>query len=178
MTDIPFEQYVFLDFEASSLDPNSWPIELGVSWITSDLKVETYANLIKPSPDWFEDAWSPVSAEVHNIPRRDLDTAPDLEVVARDFLTILGDRIALSDAPAFERHWLETLLETAQLVNTVQIQDFDATTFKTFPKTALDHIFERLMRGQTKHRAGDDSAKMAHAWVVGLQYSRSSEGGL
>lgn len=56
MTDIPFEKYVFLDFEASSLDPNSWPIELGVSWITTDFQVETYANLIKPSPDWFEDA--------------------------------------------------------------------------------------------------------------------------
>ena len=175
MADIPFERFVFLDFEASSLDANSWPIELGVSWITPDLDVETYANLIKPSPDWLEDAWSPVSAEIHNIPRRDLDTAPDLEVVARDFLTILGDRIALSDAPGFERHWLETLLEAAQLVNTVQIKDFDKTTFQTFPGTTLDHIYERMVRGQSKHRAGDDSAKMAKAWAIGLQHSRSSE---
>ena len=173
MTDIPFEKYVFLDFEASSLDPNSWPIELGVSWITTDFQVETYANLIKPSPDWFEDAWSPISAEIHNIPRRDLDTAPSVDVVARDFLTILGDRIALSDAPAFERHWLETLLEAAQLVNTVQIQDFDATTFQTFPDAALDHIYERMTRGRTKHRAGDDSAKLADAWAIVLRRMQS-----
>lgn len=169
MTDIPFKKYVFLDFEASSLDPNSWPIELGVSWITTDFQVETYASLIKPSLDWSEEAWSPISAEVHNIPRQDLVTAPSVDVVARDFLTILGDRIALSDAPAFERHWLETLLEAAQLINNVQIQDFDATTFQTFPDAALDHIYERMTRGRTKHRAGDDSAKLAEAWAVGLR---------
>jgi len=173
MTVIPFENYVFLDFEASSLDRNSWPIELGVSWITADLQVETYASLIKPSPDWFEDAWSPVSAEIHNIPRQDLNTAPSVDVVARDFLTILGDRIALSDAPSFERHWLETLLEAAQLVNNVQIQDFDATTFQTFPDAALDHIYECMTRGRTKHRAGDDSAKLANSWAVGLRHLHS-----
>ena len=55
MTKIPFERFVFLDFEASGLGPQSWPIELDVSWITPDLKVETYANLIKPSDDWAED---------------------------------------------------------------------------------------------------------------------------
>ncbi len=39
MTKLSFEKFVFLDFEASGLGPQSWPIELGASWITSDLKV-------------------------------------------------------------------------------------------------------------------------------------------
>ena len=171
MTKIPFERFVFLDFEASGLGPQSWPIELGVSWITPDLKVETYANLIKPSDDWAEDEWSPVSADAHGIPRRDLDTAPSVDVVARDFLTILGDRIALSDAPGFERFWLETLLEAAQLVNTVEIRDFDGTTFQTFPPTVMDHLYPQMTRGGAVHRAGADSVRMAQIWLEGLQKS-------
>ena len=175
MKKIPFERFVFLDFEASSLGPQSWPIELGVSWITPDFDVETYANLIKPSEDWAEEGWSSVSADVHGIPRRDLDTAPSVDVVARDFLTILGDRIALSDAPSFERFWLETLLEAAQLVNTVEIRDFDATTFQIFPPAVLDQIYEKVTRRRTMHRAGSDSANMAQSWAVGLQLSALSE---
>jgi hypothetical protein len=41
MFKLPFEQLAFLDFEASGLGPHCRPIELGVSWITSDLNVET-----------------------------------------------------------------------------------------------------------------------------------------
>ena len=132
MPKIPFDRFAFLDFEASSLDANSWPIEVGLSWVTSDYEVKTYESLIKPSPDWFEDAWSPVSADIHNIPRRALDTAPSVEVVSRELLTVLGDRFALSDAPGFERFWLEQLLEAAQFLNQVDIRDFDATTFEIF----------------------------------------------
>ena len=64
MPKIPFDRFAFLDFEASSLDANSWPIEVGLSWVTSDYEVKAYESLIKPSPDWFEDAWSPVRADM------------------------------------------------------------------------------------------------------------------
>ena len=171
MTEIPFDRFVFLDFEASGLGPQSWPIELGVSWIAPDLKVHTYSNLVRPSGDWAEDGWSPESAAVHGIPRRDLDAAPSVDVVARDFLTILGNRIALSDVPGLERFWLETLLEAAQLVNTVEIRDFKVTMSKTFSSAVMDHVFaQRTLDGIT-HRAGADSRRLALLWLAGMQKS-------
>lgn len=78
MTEIPFLQFAFLDFEASSLDEDSRPIEVGLSWIDRNLEVQTFESLIRPAPEWTEHAWSPVSAKVHNIPRRDLDDAPNV----------------------------------------------------------------------------------------------------
>lgn len=171
MTKTSFERFVFLDFEASGLGPHCWPIELGVSWITPDLKVRTYSNLIRPSGDWAEDGWSPASAAVHGIPRHDLDAAPSVDVVAHDFLTILGNRIALSDAPGFERFWLETLLEAAQFVNTVEIRDFETTMSQTFSPGIMDDLSAQKALGGAAHRAGADSQRLAMLWLAGMQKS-------
>jgi DNA polymerase-3 subunit epsilon len=53
MLKISFDRFAFLDFEASSLNANSWPIEVGLNWVTSDYEVKTYESLIMPSLDWF-----------------------------------------------------------------------------------------------------------------------------
>ena len=68
---------------ACSLDQDSWPIEVGLSRIDHNLQVQTYHSLIQPVPEWPEHAWSPASAVVHNIPRRVLDTAPDVTESSR-----------------------------------------------------------------------------------------------
>lgn len=39
---------VFIDFEASSLDSDSWPIEIGLSWIEPDGSVTSFGKLIRP----------------------------------------------------------------------------------------------------------------------------------
>ena len=169
MPDIPFLSVAFLDFEASSLDPDSWPIKVGLSWIDLNLEVQIYQSLIKPVPEWPEHAWSPASAAVHNIPRRALDTAPDVTEVAEGLLKALDGRIALSDAPPFERHWLDRLLVAARVTDHVAIEDFDAITLGAFSSHALDHLYEHLDRRKAPHRAGPDSARCATAWVAGLR---------
>ncbi len=65
---------VFIDFEASSLSEDSWPIEVGISWIEGG-RVATHSRLIRPRPDWFEDDWDVESAKVHRIPRSELINA-------------------------------------------------------------------------------------------------------
>lgn len=93
MTDNPFLHVAFLDFEASSLDANSWPIEIGLSGIDQNREVQTFESSIRPVHEWPEQAWSPASAAVHNIPRRNLDAAPDVWSVAAGFLKALDGRI-------------------------------------------------------------------------------------
>tara|TARA_B110000908_G_C10212937_1_gene431221 strand:+ start:711 stop:1235 length:525 start_codon:yes stop_codon:yes gene_type:complete len=169
MPDIPFLSVAFLDFEASSLDPDSWPTEVGLSWIDRNLEVQTYHSLILPVPEWPEHAWSPASAAVHNIPRRALDSAPDVTEVAEGLLKVLGGRIALSDAPPFERHWLNRLFAAAGITDHVIIEDFDAVTLCAFSSRSLDHLYEHLDRSKAPHRAGPDSARCATAWLAGLR---------
>ncbi len=173
MQDIPFYRVAFLDFEASSLAPDSWPIEVGLSWIDRNLEVQTYHSLIQPVPEWPEHAWSPASAAVHNIPRCALDTAPGVTEVAQELLKALDGRIALSDAPPFERHWLDRLLVAAGVTDHVTIEDFDAITLGAFSSHALDHLYEHLDRRKAPHRAGPDSARCATAWLAGLCYQEN-----
>jgi hypothetical protein len=96
MPDIPFLSVALLDFEASSLAPDSWPLEVGLSWIDRNLKVQTYHSLIQPVPEWPEHAGSPASAVAHNIPRRALDTAPDVKEFAEQ---LPGPWVAASRYP-------------------------------------------------------------------------------
>jgi len=168
VTEIPYLRVAFLDFEASSLDRDGWPIEIGLSWINSNLQIQTYASLIRPAPDWPEHAWSPVSARIHNIPRNELKSAPDASVVSTRFLKALTGRVALSDAVPFERRWLDRLFRAAGVADRVSIEDFDGVTMSAFPSHALDHLYERLDLTRAPHRAGPDSARLAKAWLAGL----------
>tara|TARA_R110002051_G_scaffold269781_1_gene330025 strand:- start:196 stop:735 length:540 start_codon:yes stop_codon:yes gene_type:complete len=169
MTEIPFLQFAFLDFEASSLDEDSWPIEVGLSWIDQNLDVQTFQSLIRPAPEWPEHAWSPRSAKVHNILRRDLDDAPDVHTVANDLLKALHGRTALSDAPPFERHWLDRLCAAADVTDPVSLLDFHTITGRIFSSVALDFLYERLERINAPHRAGPDSARFARSWLAGMR---------
>ncbi|MBJ3764614.1 hypothetical protein ILP92_17920 [Maribius pontilimi] len=88
----------FLDFEASSLASNSWPVEIGIARVV-DGAVVTESQLIKPHPSWEEAAWSSESAEVHGLSRSILD-AEGLE--ASEVAKWFKERnigLAISDAP-------------------------------------------------------------------------------
>ncbi|QCO54618.1 hypothetical protein EOK75_01610 [Pseudorhodobacter turbinis] len=49
MTKPNIEKFATLDFEASSLSQESWPIEVGLSWL-ADGEVQTWSTLIRPTP--------------------------------------------------------------------------------------------------------------------------------
>jgi DNA polymerase-3 subunit epsilon len=170
MTEHPFLRVAFLDFEASSLDADGWPIELGLSWIDESLEIQTFDSLIRPSHEWPEHAWSPASAAVHRIPRRDLDNAPDVTTVVPKLLQALDGRIALSDAPEFDQAWLDTLFAASDLTDAFRLRDFDGVTMAAFPSRTLDKVYEYLHRTQAPHRAGPDSRRLAGPWRVGLKF--------
>lgn len=71
-TQFPF---AVIDFEASSLDENSYPIEVGVA-IVRDGALTSWSSLIRPTPEWrSRDAWSRSSERVHQISREMLADA-------------------------------------------------------------------------------------------------------
>jgi hypothetical protein len=101
---------VFLDFEASSLDQGSYPIE--VAWVYEDGYAESY--LIRPAPGWTD--WNAHAEAIHHISRTRLEeegTAHDL--VAGRMVEALSGHDLLASAPSWDGKWLSALLRAAGL---------------------------------------------------------------
>ena len=120
-TDGPVTPHVlFVDVEASSLGPGSFPIEVG--WAADD--GTEGAVLIRPAPYWIEPearlraAWSRQSQDVHGISldtlmRNGIHHADAARAVAAA-LTAPG-AIPASDAPTYDRDWLLRLTRSVGL---------------------------------------------------------------
>ena len=118
---------LFLDFEASSLLPGSFPIE--IAWVDETGQGESY--LIRPHEGWLDEAagnpgWSAASAAVHGIGFETLMTeGVPAERVAGRAAEVLGrsNVVACSDNPGFDGMWLETLLDASRLRSSSALVD-------------------------------------------------------
>ncbi|EPE95116.1 3'-5' exonuclease [Rhizobium grahamii] len=101
---------VFLDFEASSLGKDSFPIE--VAWVFQDGRSRSF--LIRPAPDWTD--WSPDAEAIHGISRDQLDrNGTAAEVVARHMMKELAGNDLYASAPSWDGKWLSVLLRAGDL---------------------------------------------------------------
>jgi hypothetical protein len=101
---------VFLDFEASSLSDDSYPIEVG--WIDEGGVGESH--LIRPAPGWSD--WDPSAEAIHGVPRETLlaEGEPHDEVARRMLARLAGVEIHAT-APSWDGKWLSLLLRAAGL---------------------------------------------------------------
>jgi len=169
---VKIDDIIFIDFEASSLSPESWPIEVGLAWIVGG-SVQTWSSLIQPNYSWDKVAWSEQSADVHGIPRNALDTAPSADVVATDTATRLEGKIVVSDAPEHDYRWAEMLSNTIG-VQLKAFADFDAAvgTFCAVNPKAVSAVFAHLEATPSPHRAGPDAARLASAILKGISAAK------
>jgi hypothetical protein len=102
--------HVFIDFEASSLAKQSYPIE--VAWVFEDGTAETH--LIRPAADWTD--WDESAAAVHGITRAELlaSGAPHADL-ARHMLATLSGHALFASSPSWDGKWLSVLLRAAGL---------------------------------------------------------------
>lgn len=99
---------VFLDFEASSLGKNSYPVE--VAWVFEDGRSVT--RLIRPTPEWTD--WAYEAEKIHGI-TKGLLAAEGVAVgtVADEMLRELSGHSLYASAPSWDGKWLSTLLRAA-----------------------------------------------------------------
>ncbi|MCG7391562.1 transcriptional regulator [Microvirga sp. ACRRW] len=112
---------VFLDFEASSLNKNSYPIEVG--WVFASGGEESY--LIKPALLWTD--WSSEAEATHRVTRERLvaEGRPHDEVAKR-MLDVLSGHALFATAPSWDGQWLSKLLRSAGLPrHALRLQDTD-----------------------------------------------------
>ena len=164
---------VFIDFEASSLAPNGWPIEVGIAWVNNGTIV-VESKLIRPVSTWSMNDWHPESEAVHGISRADLDNAEPAENVAIWLRDKLQGKLVVSDAPEFDQRWLDGLMQTIGGAPEIKLGDFDQVAWWGFSEMdgriapgRLHRVYETLVNENTVHRAGDDAAKLARAWLAG-----------
>lgn len=104
------DRILIIDIEASGLGQTSFPIEIGLAALDDDF---TWSALIRPDPDWTDDEWDEIAAELHGLTpvqlQREGRPAHD---VARDLWAVIAQCELFCDAPVQDGHWLERLRQT------------------------------------------------------------------
>ena len=163
---------IFIDFEASGLEPGSWPIEAGLARREGG-RTQVAARLIRPEPDWSPELWSPESAAVHGIGLDELRAAEPAPVVAGWLLDATAGRTLISDAPSHDRAWMAVLLAALdEDVVVPRVHDFDVLVARQLDPAGVRRAYAHLDRVPTPHRAGPDARRLLEAWLAGRGVER------
>lgn len=141
-----------LDFEASSLSDNSYPISAGLV-----IAGHVHYWLIKPKYNWIE--WSPKSEAIHGLSREFIEThgVPADKVLQEISEKLKGYAVVYSDNPEWEAMWLGRLgtldikiISIYTLIKHRQREQFPLRLDVNFLKNSLD-----------RHRADHDALAIA-----------------
>lgn len=159
------QDFIFLDFEASSLSPQSWPIEAGAAWLDEKGNACSWSSLIRPAPAWPRSDWADAAENVHGISQQELDHAPEAGRAAQELAGLLAGRTPVADAPVSDQRWLERLFAVRPGLDVPLIRDFNDVADEAFDGLVLDRLYEKLSRQPRPHRAGPDALRMARAFA-------------
>jgi hypothetical protein len=167
---------VFIDFEASSLNDDGYPIEVG--WVFEDGRGE--GHLIKPAAEWTD--WDDEAESLHGISRSDLQAGTPHDVVARRVLDVLGKHDVYATAPSWDGKWLSVLLRGAGLPrHAMRLKDSDELHAQAVAETLggsipqqklaaitadlLEQARDTLGKSPVRHRAQDDAERERQVWL-------------
>jgi hypothetical protein len=169
---------MFIDFEASSLNRGSVPIE--IAWVDEDGQADSC--LIKPEAGW--DDWSVASESIHGISRGDIARdGEEARLAAKRAFKALGAADAVySDQPVFDQAWLEVLLATAgfpfrsiMLCDVVEAYGAQSMPLRTIYSDPADVVANaariiaeaehaEAARHRRRHRATEDATGLWWTW--------------
>ncbi len=151
---------LFLDFEASSLLPGSWPVEIGYAWF-ADGRVETRAVLIAPRADWSADAWCPDAEQIHGLTLQDLEAGASADAVAAE-TDVFAHFEVVSDNHVWDQRWLDRLRGDRPRI---EVRPLRAAMRERLDDDTAGAMAQTLFRSTSPHRAAGDAARLAEAWL-------------
>lgn len=174
---------VFLDFEASSLNKKSFPIE--VAWVFEDGRSQSY--LIRPAADWTD--WSPDAEKIHGI-AKDLLLAEGVaaEVVGKEMLQSLSAHDLYASSPSWDGKWLSVLLRAAGLPrHALRLKKSDdafadaiRTTHGQLSEAEIASLVARVIEttepASSAHRALSDARLELDRWNMARQMAAGRSG--
>ncbi len=169
----------FLDFEASSLAMESYPIE--VAWSLEDGSIESH--LISPMGEWTD--WDAEAEKVHGIPRAETIAEGKLpEWVCQRMNEQLAGKTVYTDAPRFDGRWLARLFEACGTQPLFGLGDTDDLMVSILCPGASDTVpgivklwqlkqdARRLAKG--RHRAAWDVEYLLRLWELTSEEAQKS----
>lgn len=164
--------FAVLDFEASALDPESYPIEIGISFWSGPVRpVYTWSSLIEPTPLWVkEGVWFEAAQNVHGISAQDLTGAASPQkvmTIANRFLQGIGS--VVSDNLYWEALWLNKLAHQAGIKPDFKI-DKISDRIARLPNANREKMVDYVKENRPPHRAGPDSLHLVKTLAYGLGY--------
>ncbi|RMR62249.1 exonuclease domain-containing protein [Pseudomonas cichorii] len=147
----------FIDFEASGIAPDSYPIEVAVV-----SRNTSFNSLIKPARYWTH--WSFDAQDMHGLSQDQLREQGDTpNAVARRMNQLFSGRVLCSDSPQ-DGFWLDVLYEAADLLPTFQLEPLEVFV----GREAASEIY-RLLPTTKHHRALHDATALMIACRSFLQ---------
>lgn len=162
--------FTVIDFEASALDDESYPIEVGIAiWAGPMASIRTWSSLIEPAPEWVRDGvWFEAAQKIHGIAPRDLVGAPAPTSVMRTLNRILGPgALAISDNPSWETFWLGRLATAAGMDAAFSIDKL-SDRLRWLPGRVREAMVNHVKDNPRPHRAGADTLLIVQALAHGL----------
>ncbi len=145
---IKSKDIIIIDCEASGLNKESYPIEVGVSF-----KEDSFGFLIKPHKTW--NYWSMSAENIHNIKKEDLFKNGLSCYEAANFLNNqLRGLTLFSDAVDFENFWINKLFEITQCE---KLFDIESIYELSFDYNYYKKIKEKMSNTMITHRAENDA---------------------
>lgn len=143
--------YWFVDFEASGIAPDSYPIEIAVVSVDAE-----YQALIRPVYYWTY--WSFDAQDIHGISREAL-LADGLEpsVIAAELNARFEGAKLCSDSPQ-DGFWLDTLYEAARVDPSFVLLPLESYV----GRSAASEIYRTILSNRA-HRALSDAAALMAA---------------
>jgi hypothetical protein len=166
---------IVLDFEASSLSDDSYPIEVGVALaLNSDGPIRVWSSLIQPCREWTSrHDWDTAAERVHHIPASLLATGQTPSEVAKALNAIIGPvGHAYCDGGHYDGFWLERLFKAARIEPAFAL--WDLARLFLLNRTLFRRFGAILDQSAAPHRAGADAARLCAA-LVRAKHGLSSE---
>lgn len=158
---------IFLDFEASSLSKDSYPIE--VAWTKNNKDIESHLINIDKYPTKYTD-WSETAESLHGLSQSYLaQHGEEPCFVANKMLEELDGNIVYTTAPEHDNHWCNRLFDAVNIQHAIEFRHIESLIETLIPpeywykkvkenSTLISHLYKsaKISCDVNPHRAGND----------------------
>lgn len=166
-----------VDFEASALDRESYPIEIGLArWDGPVAPIRIWSSLIRPASEWVRDGvWFESAQKIHGIAPGQLADAPGPEAVMRRLREVArGADTARSDNPQWDTFWMQRLETAAQMPSPFWIGHLREAV-ASLGATPRERLSEHVKANDRPHRAAADALLMTQAVAYAIELDPTVE---
>lgn len=151
-----------IDVEASGFGPDSYPIEIGVSFADG----QKYCTLIAPAADWVH--WDVGAEAVHHIPREKLvENGAPIRVVVAKLNDLLRGMTIYTDGWAVDYPWIRKLFAACGLEPSFRVSPLEMILSEDQMErwhATKDDVQREL--NFARHRASNDAEVIRKTWIA------------